>query len=92
MEAYNASGADQNQVLYSLRVLKGVGGRQVTPHAVTHQHHLVKPHCFPPLVQRSDEEVLGRQAVLCSEGWTAYSAEDTSQGHKQMCLHVTMIP
>ena len=77
MEAYNASRADQDQVLHSLRVLKGIGGCQVTPHAVTHQHHLLKLHLFPPLVQRSDEEVLGRQAVFCSEGWAACKNENT---------------
>ena len=76
-EAYNASRADQDQVLHSLRVLEGIGGCQVPPHAVTHQHHLLKPHPFPPLVQRSDEEGLGRQAVFCSEGGTACSAQHT---------------
>ena len=41
MGAYNASRADQDEVLHSLRVLEGVGGRQVASHAVTHQHHLL---------------------------------------------------
>ena len=68
MEAYNASRADEDQMLNPLRVLQGVGGCQVTPHAVTHQHHLFQPHLFSPLVKRCNEEVLGRQAIFCREG------------------------